>query len=139
MEQLERRRNVSGWLSYRRVSSSQQHAAICDGILLETCCVDEKGVFYMKLQAKIVLDKNKRIVGAYFTDDPTISEFDKDVNGVEEVGVERLPDVGLINFKYIDGEYVYDPLIMTETEKEILESSVDCEYRMMLLEMGLTE
>ena len=93
----------------------------------------------MKLQAKIVLDKNKRIVGAYFTDDPTISEFDKDVNGVEEVGVERLPDVGLINFKYIDGEYVYDPLIMTETEKEILESSVDHEYRMMLLEMGLTE
>ena len=93
----------------------------------------------MKSYVKIVLDKDKRIVGAYYIDDPKATEFDKDVGGVEEVGVERLPDVGLINFKYIDGEYVYDPLIMTETEKEILESSVDHEYRMMLLEMGRTE
>lgn len=51
----------------------------------------------MRSYVKVVLDKDKRIVGAYYIDDPKATEFDKDVNGVEEVGVERLPDMGLIN------------------------------------------
>lgn len=82
----------------------------------------------------LVLDSEKRIVSAYLPDDPDETVIPE---GCETVTVEQLPDEGLINFRYKDGEFSYDPLVMTESEKDSLEMNVDLELRLTMLELGM--
>ena len=60
--------------------------------------------------------------------------------------VETLPEGNMVDHKYLDGEYVYDPLpdpeppVEEPTAIDDLQSLVvDLEYRTSLLELGLTE
>ena len=61
--------------------------------------------------------------------------------------VDALPDGDIIDYKYIDGSYIYDPLPKPElpepaeptAETEALEMVVDHECRIALLEAGVTE
>lgn len=83
----------------------------------------------------LVLDSDKRIVSIHFPDEPNELELEN----VEEITVDSLPDLSLVNYKYIDGNYIYDPIIMTESEKDSMETSVDHEFRIMMLEIGVDE
>ena len=60
--------------------------------------------------------------------------------------VNELPEGNVADYRYVDGEYIYDPL----SEPEVPETKptaqddtdamlVDHEYRLTLLELGLTE
>ena len=80
----------------------------------------------------LILDSDKRIVSA------CLPEETGDVaEGYEAVTVEDLPDTGLMNFRYVDGEFLYEPLVMTESEKDSLEMDVDFELRLTMLELGM--
>ena len=56
--------------------------------------------------------------------------------------VDTLPDGDVTDYKYINSEYVYDPLPAPEpkpsAEAEALEMVVDHECRITLLELGVT-
>ncbi len=56
--------------------------------------------------------------------------------------VDTLPDNDITDYKYINSEYVYDPLPAPEpkpsAEAEALEMVVDHECRITLLELGVT-
>lgn len=58
--------------------------------------------------------------------------------------IETLPDGDITDYRYIDGECVYDPLPQPEPEPEeptaeedLQAMAVDHEYRLTLLELGL--
>lgn len=59
--------------------------------------------------------------------------------------VEVLPDGDITDYKYINNEYVYDPLPVAVTaeeataEEDTLSMIVDHEYRLTMLELGVTE
>lgn len=60
--------------------------------------------------------------------------------------VEIIPEYNITDYKYIDGSYVYDPLSRPEPETEeptaeedTLSMIVDHEYRLTMLELGVTE
>ena len=59
--------------------------------------------------------------------------------------VETLPDADITDYKYINNEYVYDPLPVAVTAEEAtaegdtLSMIVDHEYRLTMLELGVTE
>lgn len=57
--------------------------------------------------------------------------------------VESIPEGDVYDYQYIDGEYVYNPLPKPEVEptetEDILAMMIDHEYRLTLLELGLTE
>lgn len=82
----------------------------------------------------LVLNSEKRIVSAYLPDDPDETVIPE---GCETVTIEQLPDEGLVNFKYENGEFLYEPLVMTESEKDSLEMDVDFELRLTMLELGM--
>lgn len=82
----------------------------------------------------LVLNSEKRIVSAYLPDDPDETVIPE---GCETVTVEDLPDTGLMNFRYVDGEFLYDPLISSESQKDDIERVVDHEFRLICLEAGI--
>lgn len=82
----------------------------------------------------LVLNSEKRIVSAYLPDDPDETVIPE---GCETVTIEQLPDEGLVNFRYENGEFLYEPLVMTESEKDSLEMDVDFELRLTMLELGM--
>jgi hypothetical protein len=58
--------------------------------------------------------------------------------------VETLPDNDIADYKYINNEYVYDPLpepgaAEPSAEEDALSMIVDHEYRLTILELGVTE
>lgn len=60
--------------------------------------------------------------------------------------VDTLPDNDITDYKYINSEYVYDPLPNPEpqpteptVEEDTLSMIVDHEYRLTLLELGVTK
>ena len=58
--------------------------------------------------------------------------------------VNTLPDGDITDYKYIDGSYVYDPLpkpgaAEPSAEEDTLSMIVDHEYRLTMLELGVTE
>lgn len=60
--------------------------------------------------------------------------------------VETLPDGDITDYKYINNEYVYDPLPKPEpasqepsVEEDTLSMLVEHEERIIMLELGLTE
>lgn len=58
--------------------------------------------------------------------------------------VSTLPDGDITDYKYIDGSYVHDPLPKPQpaeptAEEDALSMIVDHEYRLTLLELGVTE
>ena len=60
--------------------------------------------------------------------------------------VETLPDSDITDYKYINSEYVYDPLPKPEpqpeepsVEEDTLSMLVEHEERIIMLELGLTE
>ena len=66
------------------------------------------------------------------------------IEGIEyDVVVESFPDGDVGDYKYINGEYVHDPLPKPEktptAEEDALSMIVDHEYRLTLLELGVTE
>lgn len=57
--------------------------------------------------------------------------------------VDTLPDGDVSDYRYVDGEYVYDPLPKPEptpaeptAESDMQEMIIDHEYRLTLLELG---
>lgn len=79
------------------------------------------------------LNDEKRIM--FVTDDKYASE--------DMVNVESFPEGDVYEYQYIDGEFVHNPLpkpeaIPTEAE-DILAMMIDHEYRLTLLELGLSE
>lgn len=66
------------------------------------------------------------------------------IEGIEyDVVVESFPDGDVGDYKYINGEYVHDPLPKPEKEPTVEEDTlsmlVDHEERIINLELGLTE
>lgn len=66
------------------------------------------------------------------------------IEGIEyNVVVEAFPDGNVGDYKYINGEYVHDPLpkpaAEPTAEEDALSMIVDHEYRLTLLELGVTE
>ena len=66
------------------------------------------------------------------------------IEGIEyDVVVGAFPDGNVGDYKYINGEYVHDPLPKPEkkptVEEDTLSMIVDHEYRLTLLELGVTE
>lgn len=66
------------------------------------------------------------------------------IDGIEyDVVVESFPDGDVGDYKYINGEYVHDPLPKPEKkptmEEDTLSMLVDHEERIINLELGLTE
>ena len=66
------------------------------------------------------------------------------IEGIEyAVVVESFPDGDVGDYKYINGEYVHDPLPTPEetptVEEDTLSMLVDHEERIINLELGLTE
>ena len=64
----------------------------------------------------------------------------------EQPRVETLPDGDVLDYRYVDGGYVHDPLPVPEpqpaeptAEEDLQAMAVDHEYRLTLLELGLTE
>lgn len=58
--------------------------------------------------------------------------------------VDTLPDGDVSDYRYVDGEYVYDPLPKPEptpaeptAESDMQEMIIDHEYRLTLLELGI--
>lgn len=80
----------------------------------------------------LILDSDKRIVSACLPE-----ETGEVAEGYEAVTVEDLPDTGLMNFRYVDGEFLYDPLISSESQKDDMERVVDHEFRLICLETGI--
>lgn len=66
------------------------------------------------------------------------------IEGIEyDVVVESFPDGDVGDYKYINREYVHDPLpkpaAEPSAEEDALSMIVDHEYRLTLLELGVTE
>lgn len=66
------------------------------------------------------------------------------IEGIEyDVVVESFPDGDVGDYKYINGEYVHDPLPKPEKEPTVEEDAlsmlVDHEERIIMMELGLTE
>nr|DAU75655.1 MAG TPA: hypothetical protein [Caudoviricetes sp.] len=66
------------------------------------------------------------------------------LDGVEyDIAVEAFPDGNVRDYKYINGEFIHDPLPKPEkeptAEEDALSMIVDHEYRLTLLELGVTE
>lgn len=66
------------------------------------------------------------------------------IEGIEyDVVVESFPDGDVGDYKYINGEYVHDPLPKPEKEPTVEEDTlsmlVDHEERIIMMELGLTE
>lgn len=66
------------------------------------------------------------------------------IEGIEyNVVVEAFPDGNVGDYKYINGEYVHDPLPKPEKEPTVEEDTlsmlVDHEERIIMMELGLTE
>lgn len=63
----------------------------------------------------------------------------------DAVQVDRLPDGNLYDYRYIDGDFVYDPLPVSEVEEPIDPQAdtdamlVDHEYRLTMLELFMVE
>ena len=63
----------------------------------------------------------------------------------EQPRVEALPDGDITEYRYVDGEYIHDPLPTVEvepvqsTEELLLEMAADHEYRLCLIELGVTD
>lgn len=59
--------------------------------------------------------------------------------------VDTLPDGNLYEYRYADGEIIHDPLPAVEAETEqpteelLLEMAADHEYRLCLIELGVSE
>ena len=60
--------------------------------------------------------------------------------------VDSFPDGDVTNYRYIDGEFIHDPepkpeptAQETTVEEDTLSMIVDHEYRLTLLELGVTE
>ena len=57
--------------------------------------------------------------------------------------VASLPDGDIADYLYVDGEYIYDPLPVPENvpsaQEDIDAMLIEHEYRLTLLELGLTE
>ena len=58
--------------------------------------------------------------------------------------VETLPEGDVSDYRYVDGEYIYDPLPEPEepepeptAEDDMMEMLIDQEYRLTLLELGV--
>lgn len=54
------------------------------------------------------LDENGRVLSASF-----VSEFTPD----NEARVDELPDGDIYDYRYVDGQYVYDPVPVEEVEE----------------------
>lgn len=67
------------------------------------------------------------------------------IEGMEyDIVVESFPDDNVRDYKYINGEYVHDPEPKPDppeptAEEDTLTMIVDHEYRLTLLELGVTE
>ena len=66
------------------------------------------------------------------------------IEGIEyDVVVESFPDGDVGDYKYINGEYIHDPLPKPEKEPTVEEDTlsmlVDHEERIIMMELGLTE
>lgn len=69
------------------------------------------------------------------------------LNNQEYVGmvyVDKLPEGDIINYKYVDGDYIYDPLPKPEPitpeptiEEDMQALIIDHEYRLTLIELGI--
>lgn len=64
----------------------------------------------------------------------------------EQPREDTLPDGDVNDYRYVDGEYVYDPQLEPEpepaeptAEEDLQAMAIDHEYRITLLELGLTE
>lgn len=60
--------------------------------------------------------------------------------------VESLPEGDISDYKYVDSEFVYDPLPEPEpepteptTEDDLASMAIDHEYRITMLELGVTD
>lgn len=59
--------------------------------------------------------------------------------------VDKLPDGDVTEYRYVGGEYIHDPLPTVEvepvqsTEELLLEMAADHEYRLCLIELGVTD
>lgn len=59
--------------------------------------------------------------------------------------VDKLPDGNIADYLYVDGEYVYEPIPVEEVVPEPSAQDdtdamlIDHEYRLTMLELGLTE
>lgn len=89
-----------------------------------------------RIRYALSLDETNRV---------TSYTFDKYADG-EAIIVDTLPDGNVTDYKYIKGEYVYDPLPKPEpqpteptVEEDTLSMLVDHEERIINLELGLTE
>lgn len=77
------------------------------------------------------------------SDDGRVLSAAGDQYGAEgQPRVATLPEGDLYDYKYVDGEFIYDPLPKPEPEPkpsaEALEMVVDHECRITLLELGVT-
>ena len=66
------------------------------------------------------------------------------IEGIEyDVVVESFPNANVGDYKYINGEYVHDPLPKSEKEPTVEEDTlsmlIDHEERIIMMELGLTE
>lgn len=81
----------------------------------------------------ITLNEENRILRA------TTDEFKSDT----DILVEALPEGDISDYKYVNSQYVHDPLPKPEkeptAEEDALSMIVDHEYRLTLLELGVTE
>ena len=75
----------------------------------------------------IDLDETGRIIA--YSENENLFE-----HGIE---VTALPEGGVSDYKYINNEYVYDPIISPEDDRDTM--AVDHEYRITMIELGLTE
>lgn len=63
----------------------------------------------------------------------------------DAVQVDALPDGDISEYRYIDGEFIHDPLPKPEADNTPTEAEdtaamlIDHEYRLTLLELGITE
>ena len=83
----------------------------------------------------ITLDGENRIMQAA---DPEYAPLDA-------VLVDTLPDGNIHDYRYVDGAYVHDPLPAPEVVHtpdpidDLTAVTVDHEYRLILMEMGVTQ
>ena len=82
------------------------------------------------------LDTDSRILSATF----------EEYAPPEQPRVEILPDGDVSDYRYVDGGYVHDPLPKPDpepaeptAEEDALSMIVDHEYRLTMLELGVTE
>lgn len=84
---------------------------------------------------QIAVDDTGRLIGYV-----TIGSYE---NGIE---VESVPPGDPWDYRYVDGKYIYDPIPETEQEPaegmtmdDMMEIAADHEYRLCMIELGVTE